>query len=165
VDSNKVDRGARAEDVEISEQTVDVEEQHLEFEARAKQPTHNTFNPSCKPSILEPPNEQVDAVPYLVAPGLQKPIMRHKITCTLPTLSHFLILFVSAKSSALFLLCLISTCVVLYCNECVGFGYSHFQNGFGSSLRALRISLTIKNVCSFCGSCFAWNQGFVVHGA
>jgi hypothetical protein len=73
VDLNKVDQGAKVEDAETSDRTVDVEEL-LAVEVRVKPPTLDINNQppfSRQPSILEQLIEHIDVVPYLVAPGLQ----------------------------------------------------------------------------------------------
>ena len=73
MDSSRVDQGARGEDAETSDQIAAVEELQLEVEAQASQKTHDTYTPHLrKPSLLEDLIEQVGAVPYLVAIGLQK---------------------------------------------------------------------------------------------
>ena len=165
--SNKVDRGARAEDVEISEQIADVEGQHLGVEARAKQPTHNTFNPFSSQTVDTRTSQRASRRCTILSRSWTTKAYHetqdHLYFTYSTSFSHRLC--VSAKVQHFFLLCLISTCIVLYCNECVGFGYSHFQNGFGLFLVCITNLIDLQNICSFCGSCFAWNRGFVVHGA
>ena len=133
MDSNKVDQGARAEDVGISDQTVDVEEEPLEVEERAKLPTHdlNHLNSFLrKSSILKHPNEQVDAVPYSVALGLQNFIK--------PKTPPVLYLFLLSSNISSFSGRLRKSSVVcsgfrfISCNGCAGLDHLHFQNEFGS---------------------------------
>ena len=102
VASNRVDQGAKAVDVVISEQTAVVEELQLEVEAPVKQPMHNSFkitSPS-KSSIINL-QQTGRRCTILSRSRTTKAIMRHKIARTLLDLRHFPHCFASAKSSAL----------------------------------------------------------------
>jgi hypothetical protein len=88
---------------------------------------------SRQPSILQQLTEHVDVVLYLVARGLQSPIMRPKT----PVL--YLLVLISnvssfssciRKSSALCLLCSFFTHVFAL-QWMRGVGYLHFRKGFG----------------------------------
>ena len=131
MDLSKVDLGARVEDAETSDRTVDVEEP-LAVEALVRLATLDikSRNPSRQPSILEQLTEHVDVVPYLVARGPQKPYHETQDTCTLSTLPHFPRFIISwlypQKSSTLFTVFSFHT-PSLHRNGMRGVGYWHFQ--------------------------------------